>query len=235
LAGGIATLVWPNKNDWDPLHSIVGPVIVYVAAAALIVGGAGMLFGRTAKAGAATAGVVYLVLALLCVLQIVAAPLAYYGYGDFFLQFSLVTGAVLVYASLSGWTPDRLDRVGRILWGLCAASFALYQAFYLSYTAGLVPKWFPPSQMFWTLLTTVAFALAAIGLLTNRLALLATRLLTLMLALLGLIVWVPAVLAVPNQSNWNELIENFAITGAAWILADLLRKDPAIAPAEAAL
>ena len=51
-------------------------------------------------------------------------------------------------------------------------------------TAALVPKWIPPNQMFWTILTTIAFALAAIAILINRQARLATRLMTLMLATL---------------------------------------------------
>lgn len=110
-----------------------------------------------------------------------------------------------------------------MLWGICATSFALYQAFYLDYTATLVPKWFPPGQMFWTVATTVAFGLAAAALLINRQALLATRLLTLMLVLFGLFVWVSALLADPHShSNWGEFTENYAIAGAAWILADLL-------------
>jgi hypothetical protein len=107
--------------------------------------------------------------------------------------------------------------------GICAASFALEQAFYLHATASLVPKWLPASQMFWAIATTVAFALAAVALLTNRMALLATRLLTMMLVLFGLLVWVPLVISDPhNHTNWSETAETFAIAGAAWILADLL-------------
>jgi hypothetical protein len=214
VALGIISLVWPD-----------GPVFVYATAAiAQIVGGVAIQFRRTAKAGAAVLGVVFLFFALQYVPQIVAAPLAYGGWGNFFLQFSLVTGAALVYARLgSGWAPEALDRIGRILWGICAASFALYQAFYLDYTAGLVPKWFPPSQLFWVVTTTVAFALAAVALLINRKALLASRLLTAMLVLFGLLVWVPALLSDPRSpSNWSELAETIAIGGAAWILTDLL-------------
>jgi hypothetical protein len=78
-----------------------------------------------------------------------------------------------------------LDRIGRILLGICTASFTLEQAIYLNATANLVPKWLPPSQMFWAVTTTVLFALAAVALLANRIALLATRLLTMMLVIFG--------------------------------------------------
>jgi hypothetical protein len=79
---------------------------------------------------------------------------------------------------------------------------------------------------FWAVTTTVLFALAALALLTNRSALLATRLLTMMLVSFGLLVWVPSLLSDPhNHTNWDEAAETFAIAGAAWILADLLRDD----------
>ena len=45
--------------------------------------------------------------------------------------------------------------------------------------------------MFWEMLTTIAFAIAAIAILTNRQARLAMHLMTLMLALFGVLVWVP--------------------------------------------
>jgi len=35
--------------------------------------------------------------------------------------------------------------------------------------------------------------------------------------------WVPLLVSDPhNHTNWSETAETFAITGAAWILADLL-------------
>ena len=219
LAFGVIALAWHGSNDSHRLR-----YIVYVASAALIFGGAAIQFGRTAKTGAAVLGAAYLVFALLCVPGIVAAPQIYNSWGNFFEQFSLVTGAAIVYARLSSaWSPETLPRIGRILLGICAASFTLEQVFYLDATAHLVPKWVPPSQMFWAVATTVFFALAAVALLTNRMALLATRLLTIMLVSFGLLVWVPLLLSNPhNHTNWSETAENFEIAGALWILADLL-------------
>jgi hypothetical protein len=219
LAFGLITLVWHDSNDWHQLR-----YIVYIAAAAQIFGGAAIQFPRTAKTGAAVLGAAYLVSALLCVPQIVAAPKIYNSWGNFFEQFSLVTGAAIVYARLSSaWSRETLNRIGRILLGVCAASFTLEQAIYLGATASLVPKWLPPTQMFWAVATTVLFALAAVALLTNRIALLATRLLTVMLVIFGLLVWVPLLLSDPrNHTNWSENVETFAIAGAVWILADLL-------------
>jgi len=219
LAFGLITLAWHDYNDWHPPR-----YIVYAAAAALIFGGAAIQFRRTAKTGAAVLGAVYLVFTLQCVPRIVATPRIYNSWGNFFEQFSLVTGAAILYARLSSaWSRETLSRIGRVLVGICIASFTLEQAIYLDATAHLVPKWLPPSQMFWAVATTVLFALAAVGLLTNRMALLATRLLTMMLVIFGLLVWVPLLLSDPhNHTNWSEDTETFAIAGAAWILADLL-------------
>jgi hypothetical protein len=219
LAFGVITLAWHDYNGWhQPRY------LVYAAAAALIFGGAAIQFRRTAKTGAAVLGVVYLVFALQCLPGIVAAPRIYNSWGNFFEQFSLVAGAAIVCArSSSAWSPETLNRMGRIFLGICAASFTLEQAFYLHPTATLVPKWVPPNPMFWAVATTVFFALAAVALLANRMALLAARLLTMMLLVFGLLVWMPLLLSAPrSHTNWSETIETFAIAGTAWILADLL-------------
>jgi hypothetical protein len=219
FAFGVITLAWHDSS--------AGPLpryIIYAAAAALILGGAAIQFARTAKAGAAILGAANLVFVLQCLPGIVAAPQIYNSWGNFFEQFCLFSGAAIAYAHLSStWPPGTLSRIGRISLGICAASFALEQAFYLNPTAQLVPKWIPPTQIFWALATTVFFALAAIALVASRMALLASRLLTAMVVGFGLLVWVPLLVSNPhNHASWSEIAETFEIAGATWILADLL-------------
>jgi hypothetical protein len=231
VAFGLITLAWHNYKYLDQLRPVLnavdGPIAVYVVAAAQIAGGAATQFTRTARIGAAILGAVYLAFALLAVPPIFVAPRTYNNWGNFFEQFSLVTGAALVYANWSSnWSPTVVRRVGCILVGICAVSFALEQAFYLDATAQLVPAWLPPSRMFWAVATTVAFGLAALALLTNRMALLATRLLAAMLVVFGIAVWIPELVSAPHShGNWSEAIETFAIAGVAWILSDLLGDD----------
>jgi len=225
---GLVTLAWPEYKDLEQLRAVLnaadGPLAVYVVAAAQILGGLAMQFRRSAKTGALVLAALYLVFAVLAVPAILAAPRTYNNWGNFFEQFSLLTGAAIVYARFSTrWTTESIARAGSILVAICAVSFALEQAFYLDNTAVLVPKWLPPSRVFWAEATTVAFALAAVALLSNRMALLAARLLTMMLVLFGLIVWVPLLFSSPhNRGNWSETVETFAIAGVTWILADLL-------------
>jgi hypothetical protein len=218
VASGIVTLA--------PHHSPYSPVLVYGAGAAQIFGGAAMLFGRTAKIGAVVLTAVYLIFSLLLVPPIAATPLVFDPWGDFFEEFTLALGAAIVYACLSStWAPETVRRIGRIVFGVCVVTFAVYQAVHLDYTASLVPAWLPPNQMFWSVATTVAFALAAVALFINRWTLLATRLTTLMLVIFGLLVWVPRVFSDPSKhSNWSETVLTFGIAATSWIIAELSQR-----------
>jgi len=222
FAFGFITLAWHEYNGWH-----LPGYIVYSVAAAEIFGGIAIQFRRTAKAGAVALGVIYLGFACACMPPIFTEPKIYNSWGNFFEQFSLMTGAAIVYARLASlWPRETLTRIGCVFVGICAASFTLEQAFYLGNTASLVPKWLPPTQMFWAVATTVLFALAAVALLTNRMAALASRLLTMMLLIFGLFVWIPLIVSDPhNPTNWSETAETFAIAGTAWILADLFGED----------
>ncbi len=222
---GALALHWNDVNTWPQLAALAkAPYhepVVYIVAAILIVGGLAIQWRRTAQLGAVVLGAFYLVVAVLCIPGIVAAPLIYNNWGNFFEQFSIASGALIAYASLA---PGRLASTARaagIFFGICVVSFALEQAFYLHATAGFVPKWIPPGQMFWAIATTIAFALAAIAILSGRRVLLASRLLTAMLVAFGLLVWLPALLANPHSHfNWAESTENLAIAAVAWILGD---------------
>ena len=76
--------------------------------------------------------------------------------------------------------------------------------------------------MFWAILTTVAFGLAAIAILINWQARLAMRLMALTLGLFGVLVWVPQVIALPKADFiWSECVLTTLVTGATWMVAEL--------------
>src|ERR1700726_4456363 len=128
LAFGLITLAWHDYNGWH-----LPGYIVYPAAAAEIFGGAAIQFRRTAKTGAVVLGAVYLVFALRCVPQIFAKPQIYNSWGNFFEQFSLVSGAAIVYARLSWpWSHETLNRIGRILLGICGVPLPSNRQFILT-------------------------------------------------------------------------------------------------------
>ena len=230
VAFGIITLFWHDFNTWQQIRALGNvahrEILVYIAAAIEIFGGVAIQWTRTARAGAVALGSLYLIFALLWVPHIVVEPRVFDRWGNFFEQFSLVSGALIVYASFGprdSQRPSMLAQLGYIFFGICVVSFTLEQLFYLSGTASFVPKWIPPGQMFWAIVTTIAFALAAIALLSGRSALLGARLLTAMLIGFGLLVWLPAPFADPHKMiNWAGNAQNLAITGAAWIVGDFL-------------
>ncbi len=238
---GIIALMWHDPATWQSLRHIwslpFGTFIGECLMIALIAGGIGMQYPRTAHPAAVVLGVVYLLFSLACIPGIFAAPTVWAQYGSFFEQFSLLCGAVALYAATeaSSTRAVMFGRLARLGLGICAISFTLSQVVYLRVTADLVSKWIPPNQLFWAILTTIAFALAAIALLITRQARLASRLLALMLGLFGVLVWVPRLIARPQAHlNWSEFALTFLITGAAWVVADCGLFEPAGASANAA-
>jgi uncharacterized membrane protein YphA (DoxX/SURF4 family) len=229
---GVLALVWHDFNIWQQIRPL-GNVphrefLLYIVAAIEICGGIAILWPRTARAGAVALGTIYFIFALLWLPLFIQKPV-YDRLGNFFEQFSLVSGALIVYASLDPRDSVRaakIARFGYFFFGICVISFTLEQLFYLSGTAAFVPKWIPPGQMFWAITTTILFALAAIALLSGRSALLASRLLTAMIVGFGLFIWSPAPFADPHSfMNWAGNAENLAIAAAAWIVADYLSQN----------
>lgn len=207
---GVVPLLRHDTALWQRFLAIV-----------LIAGGVLLLFPRTARVESIAIGFVYGVFALTVVPGMIAEPANPLPYVNFFEHLCVVCGAVAVYAATvtNAARSATLVRAARLALGICAVSFAWAQIVYLQYTASLVPAWIPPNQMFWTILTTIAFALAAIAILTNYKARLAMRMLALMLALFGLLVWVPRIVANPAKlSNWSEISANYLMTAASWLV-----------------
>jgi uncharacterized membrane protein YphA (DoxX/SURF4 family) len=233
VAFGVITLVWHDFNGWQQIRALGNvphrEILVYLAAAIELCGGVAILWHRTARSAALVLGILYLIFALFWVPDIIATPQLYDRWGNFFEQFSLVSGALIVYGSASWNDSPRASRtaqIGYVGFGICVVSFTLEQLFYLPGTASFVPKWIPPGQMFWAIFTTIALVLAAIALLSRRSALPASRLLTIMMIGFGLLVWLPVLFADPHKLfSWAGNAQNLAIAGAAWIVADFLTQN----------
>ncbi len=223
--GGI-TLGW---HQIDALGSTTHPdILVYVVSAIEIVGGAAIQWKKTTRIGAFTLGAIFSVFTLYWLPYVVKPPLAFWPWGNFFEQFSIVLGSLFVLASTFHNNAQRaasIEHGALVGYGICVVTYALYQLFYLKYTSSLVPVWIPPGQMFWGIATTIFFALAAIALLTGLLAHLASGLLTIMLVLFGFLVWLPPAFANPHTlSNWREFSENLLMVGTSWIVAEFLSR-----------
>lgn len=226
---GIIALMWRDPDAWQNLQHIwnlpFGRIVGYCLMAAQIAAGIGILYPRTAHAASMALCTVYLCFSLACVPDIIAATNIYEKYGgSLFVFFSFFCGAIALYGvtESNGTRALLIGRLARIGFGVCAISFTLGQLLLLRETAQLVPRWIPPGQMFWAVLTTIAFAAAAVATLANREARLALRLTMLMLALFGVLVWGPHVIAQPRAHFfWSECVLTFLTAGAAGVVADL--------------
>lgn len=222
---GAVTLTWHGSDLWQhvsPLGATFGTTVAWGLTLVQVSAGLCMLHPRTARVASIVLGGIYALFSLACIPGMIRSPTTYARYGDFFEQFSVVCGAVAVIAAneTNAARSAALGRAARVGLGLCAFSFAAAQLVYLPYTTRLVPAWIPPNQIFWAISTTLAFALAAATMLLNRRAPLAIRLMALMMALFGVLVWIPMVVAQPQAlPNWSELAETFLIVGAAWLVA----------------
>jgi uncharacterized membrane protein YphA (DoxX/SURF4 family) len=225
IGSGICALVW---HDFSALGGVPHrTILIYIAATIEMLGGVAVLWPGTARAGAVAVGAIYFAFVLLGVPLIIAHPLVYNGYGNFFEQFSFVAGAAILYACSGPAVPARTARlalIGYYSFAICVVSFALEQLFYLSATASFVPKWIPPGQMFWAIATTAAFAAAALALLTGFMARLAAQLTAAMILGFGLLVWLPALFADHHSfGNWSEGTETLGIAASAWVVEDFLK------------
>ena len=211
---GVVSLL---RHDLDVWHRLL--------AIALIAGGVFVLFPRTMRVASFVIGFVFGVYALAVVPGMIAAPSSPLPYVNFFELLSVVCGATAVYAATqtNAARATALGRATRLTFGVCTISFGWAQIVYLAHTASLVPAWIPPNQLFWTNLTTIAFGLAGIAILINYKARLAMRMMALMLALFGVLVWVPLIVAQPEKlSNWTEISSNYLMAAASWLVAALV-------------
>jgi hypothetical protein len=226
IAFAIITLLWRQVNS---LGNISHPVIlIYLIATIEVTGGLTIQWRRTMKIGAILLTGIFFIFTLYLVPPVFGTPLDYSNWGNFFEELSIALGGVFVFALTMQSDPKRAAKLAGIVYvcyGICVISYSLYQLFYLTYTANLVPKWIPLDQMFWAVITTIAFALAAIAILSGRSALLASGLLTTMFISFSLLVWLPLNINDPhNITYWFSNAQTIAAAGSAWIVTDFLNQ-----------
>jgi hypothetical protein len=90
-----------------------GAVVGYLVAACMIVGGLAVQWRLTARGGAVILGVVFLYFGLRWIPEIIAHPGVFDGYGAFFEEFSIFSGALMIYATATPPLPwsARLERL----------------------------------------------------------------------------------------------------------------------------
>jgi uncharacterized membrane protein YphA (DoxX/SURF4 family) len=205
-------------------------VLAYAAGVFLLVAGAAVEGRRTAEWGSAALTTYYVLLVIILMNgRLWLAQYRVYGiYEDLAEQFAVAAGGLIVYAGtarINAGLAARLRRVGQAVVGICALVWGGAHFVYMNLTAPLVPKWLPPSQLFWAYATAGCFLLAGVAFLTGVQARLAAILLTVMLALFALLIHTPTLIADrASHFNWNESAINLALVGVAWVVADSLAR-----------
>ena len=230
MALGVLCLVWGTFDTGQPVPKDFPcrAALAYVVAAFMLVAGAAVEWRRTVVWGAAGLTAYYtLIVIILMNGHAALGHFAEYGtYEGVAEQVAIAAGGLIVYAAnarIDAALAAHLIRVGQLAFGVCALVFGGAHFVYMNFTAPLVPKWLPPSQVFWAYATGLGHIAAGAAILTGVRARLAAILLTAMYASFTLLVHGPMLLANPS-SHWilSENALNIALTGAAWVVADSL-------------
>jgi uncharacterized membrane protein len=222
-------------RDFDPGQPVPDnfphrTALACAAAAFMLIAGAAVAWRRTTTRGAAALTAYYVLIVIILMNgPVVLAHYAEYGtYEGLAEQVAIAAAGLIVYAAsarIDAALAARLTRLGQLAFGVCALIFGGAHFVYMNLTAPLVPKWLPPTQVFWGYATGVFHIAAGVAILTGVQARLAAILLTVMYASFTPLVHVPTVLADPsNHFFWTENAVNLALTGVAWVVADSLAR-----------
>jgi uncharacterized membrane protein YphA (DoxX/SURF4 family) len=225
LAWGDFAAVWqPVPADWPARTAFA-----YLWAALFVAGGVMLQLRRTAAAGALLVTALVLPFAALWAKRVIGFPQFFGTWSGLAEQLALILGGIAAWLTSVSTAGDpaerRLARTVRLVFGLCLLAFGAAHVLYVRETAAMVPSWLPPGTHFWAYATGACHILAGLALLSGIQALLAARLLVAMFAGFGLLVWLPQLFADPRAHlAWAGNAINLVLTGAAWAVADMLRR-----------
>jgi uncharacterized membrane protein len=203
--------------------------LAYASGIVMLVGGIGLLPRRTTASSVRILLPFLIVGFLLQVPTLVMTPLVEVNWESAGEVAVLVGGMWVLFATRSGLvegsrlafaTGDKGLRIARIIFGAALIPIGISHFAYLEHTVDLVPAWLP-FRTGWAYLTGAGHIAAGLGVLFSVVPRLAAAMESGMLGVFTLVVWVPRIVAAPRSRDlWTEIVVSWAITAAAWLVAD---------------
>ena len=222
LLGAVAIWFHDFALQWQPVPAgfPLRVPLAYVSGALLILGGIAVLGRRFARAGALLLGCAYgLWLLILHGPILVSKPDDLGTWNGVAEVAFMIAGAVTLYAAATGALSAKFQHGACLAAGFSALVFGATHFKYAEFTAGMVPAWLPPSQIFWAFVTGAGHVAAGLSLVSGIKASLGATLLAIMMALFVLLVHIPRVAAAPgDHGEWIMLGVALSLCGSAWAI-----------------
>ena len=218
------TPIWVPAPKGEPAREI----LIYLSTIISLVSGVGLLWRRAAPvASRVLLGFLLAWLLLLNVPSILLHP------GMEFTWAAAQT-AVMVAAAwvLYVWFAGDRDaqrirfatgktglRIATSLYGAALIPFGIAHFTYLERTTSMVPGWLP-WHLAWAYFFGCTFIAAGLAMIVGVYARLAAILSLVQVGVFTVLVWVPVVVRGPSASDWSEFVASWALTAAAWVIAD---------------
>ena len=223
MLGVIGLIYGDFALQWQPVPESI-PLrtpLAFASAVFLLVSGGALLSTRYSLTAAFSLGCFFgLWVVLLQTPKALSNPSDAGSWLGFAENLTLALGGIAAWAGANA-DPQRrklILRTIQVVFGLCLLEFGLCHFVYATFTADMIPNFFP-FPLFWAYLTGVGHVAAGLALISGIAMRLASTLLAAMFACFVLLLHVPRVFADPaNRIEWTMLAISTALTGAAWLI-----------------